>query len=167
MGVVVAAFPAASPSPTSGQDSVAPVLDVVMDSLHAGLIGSYADTAVFRIAVLEHASLSRPITVPHQMVGERHHDADWVTSRLNDRQVLGVCLEPGPLGCRSHSATAVLAVSLPLFADPSTATVQVATRRRTGGPPSGRGGFASQWLLTLRQTDGRWEVVEARVLGIT
>ena len=146
---------------------MASVLDVVLDSLHAGQIGSYADTAVFRMGILEHASLSRPITVPHQMVGERRHDADWVTSRLRDPEILGVCLEPGPLGCRFLSTTAVLALSLPDFQDPTTATVQVATQRRTGGPPSGRGGFASQWLLTLRQTDGRWEVVEARVLGIT
>jgi hypothetical protein len=148
----------------------AQIYDVIMDSVVAivdhtwrGMEGGprLAGEDTTRTTIMLDPSV-RPIPWQDTTV---LHASEWLSRQQARPFVVGLC-EVGVrvYSCLQGHATMAVSLSSLYRGSADTLLVVLSMRRRPGGTPGGRGGFAATWQLYLKRFGDRWALVR-RLLG--
>jgi hypothetical protein len=142
------------------------IYDVIMDSVVAivdhtwrGIEGGASQTTI----VLDPNVRPIPWRDPTAL-----HQSEWLKRQLAKPFVIGLC-EPlvRKWACQQGSATMALSLSSLYRGSADTVLVLLSMRRWPGGPPERRGGFAAEWMLSLKRSGDGWALVRRQLGAIT
>ena len=145
------------------------ILNVVLDSLPYVIGRTWGIDEDRPYAVVLHTTAPQMGLLQRDFVRPAtaaEHDHRWLEEQLSKPDVLGLCTELLRHMCERGAATVVATLSLPTQRD-GRVVVEVEVRRRSGGPPGGRGAFVANCVLVLTKSEKGWGVVDFVLGGIT
>lgn len=144
------------------------VLAAVVDSELDGLSSS-ADVE-YGLVLMSH--FLKPVALGLRAVragriDTRGHPPEWLGLQVAKAGVARACEEDTMRACLHHDTDVVLALSEPSFRADGSVRLQAARRSRLRRPNGDVRGHFSHYRLTLQKVDGRWQVTDRTILGVT